>query len=38
LVDNSEVAGVLEIVGTSLVGNKLAFSIGSPDVTIFSTS
>jgi len=37
IVDN-EVAGVTSDFGTALVGSKLAFGIGSPDVTIFSTS
>ena len=37
IVDN-EVGGVTSDFGTALVGSKLAFGIGSPDVTIFSTS
>lgn len=37
IVDN-ETAGVTTDFGTSLNGNKLAFGIGSPDVTIFSAS
>jgi len=37
IVDN-EVGGVTTDFGTSLVGNKLAFGIGAPDVTIFSTT
>ncbi|KIM09722.1 MAG: hypothetical protein KU29_00220 [Sulfurovum sp. FS06-10] len=37
IVDN-EVGGVTTDFGTSLLGSKLAFGIGSPDVTIQSTS
>lgn len=37
LVDG-ELGGVRNDFGTSLVGSKLAFGIGNPDVTIFSTS
>lgn len=37
IVDN-EVAGVTSDFGTSLLGSKLAFGIGNPDVTIQSTS
>lgn len=37
IVDN-EVGGVTSDFGTSIINNKLAFGVGAPDVTIFSTS
>ena len=35
---NSEVGGVTNDFGVTLVGNKVAFGVGNPDRTIFSTS
>jgi hypothetical protein len=35
---DAEVGGVTNDFGTALVGSKLAFGIGNPDVTIFSTT
>jgi hypothetical protein len=35
---DAEVSGIRNDFGSSLVGNKLAFGIGNPDITIFSTS
>ncbi|HSD13027.1 MAG TPA: LamG-like jellyroll fold domain-containing protein [Flavobacterium sp.] len=35
---NNEVGGVATDFGTSLLGSKLAFGVGSPDITILSTT
>ena len=35
---DAEVGGIVDDFGTALVGSKLAFGVGNPDISIFSTS